>query len=409
MALKRNPNLKLVFSVMEGSFWITVFFTEGLFSSFLSDFGYGDAFIGLSTMSAGIAAMILNPVCGYLVDKYRNCRLMMLLLSGTTAFLTPFFFAFGRSKPFVIAYSLVAMSAEKACMGMLDSWISKLSREMPGAFDYGRLRSIGSISYAIAAAVFGRLLAALGNSAAWPILLIIWSIIAVCAFIAPNPTRTEQDKKVRIRFAAAELFKNRAYTVFLMCGFLSSITNSSNTTFFPLIIRSLGGDVGDVGLAYFILAFLEFFVILSFSRISGKIGAAYALGIGMVGYGLKNIAFALCPSLPLAFVCCSFQMISFALAVPGAVAYINENISRTYVASALVMYQTLCPSLAQITSSPLYGSVSERYGIRTMMAAFAAPALVGGAVFLIFSAARRRSRPVGAAVNDDPKVLAASD
>lgn len=393
MSLKRNPNLRLVFSIMEGGFWIMVFFTEGLFASFLSDFGYGDAFIGLSTMSAGIAAMILNPVCGYLVDKYRNCRLMLLLLSGTIALMTPFFFAFSGSSAMMIAYSLTAMSSVKTCMGMLDSWISKLSREIPGAFDYGRLRSVGSISYAVAAAVFGWVLAQLGNAASWWIMLIVWAAVAVCACIAPNPSGGEQTDDVRLRYAAAELFKTRDYTILLACGFLTAVTSSSSFTFFPRVIRELGGDVGDVGLAYFILALFESFVIMNFSKISEKIGTSCALGIGMLGYGVKNIAFALCPNLTLAYVCCSLQMVSFALVVPGAVAYINEKISRTYVASALVMYQALCQSLAQIIASPFIGAVSERYGVKPMMAAFGVPALLGGAVFLVFSARRSRRAP----------------
>ena len=62
------------FSVFLICFWITAFFSEGAYASYLTSLGYGEALIGRVMSSLGLASLFFMPAGGYLADRFSNYR-----------------------------------------------------------------------------------------------------------------------------------------------------------------------------------------------------------------------------------------------------------------------------------------------------------------------------------------------
>ncbi|MEG0832609.1 MAG: MFS transporter, partial [Oscillospiraceae bacterium] len=342
-------------------------------------------------MSTGIACIIFQPLFGFLVDKFCNIKTIFLCVIAVLAVSMPIFFKYSDVKAVVIVYSALSVGSLKSLTGVLDSWISKLQKQGV-VLDYGKLRSVGSISYAIAAVVFGQLLAMLGNSFSAVCVVVLSAIMAPIVAMLPNPEKSEKAEMVTLLHSLGYLFSNKAYLIFLGCAILSQLTSQAAFSFYPILIKSFGGGVGEVGFAYFVMAASEFLVILNFTKISKRFGATRLLGMGYIGYFVKSFILSIVPTLALALAASSLQAISFAFVIPGAVAYLYDNIDRKYLASAQLLYQTVCASLMQIFASPVYGNVSQKIGVQKMLGVFSVFALVGGVLFLIMAGRKKHVR-----------------
>ena len=391
---KTSSKTVLWFSALQFCYWTLSFITDGIYASFLKNMGYGEAFIGSTLTFTGLAGLILLPVSGYLADRFSNFRLLtavsFLLMGG----MVPVVQLFGGVPAVVYAYAVIGGGFTKVTCGMIESWMNKLSKEN-AALDYGRVRSVGSISYAVMAAALGALFARMGYDVCALLAVLLTALGIFGTLQLQNPAKGQQqadEAGPTLAETLRYLAKNRSYLLFVFCIVLMNVTTQSFFSFFALLVEEVGGSVGTLGFIYFVLAFLEFWVVRSYSAISRKLGAARTLGIGMTGNFFKSFLFASAASVPQLYACSITQCFSFALATPGAPVYLREQVDTRYLATAQLLSQTLSTSVVPFLLSGLYGSVAEAQGVRSMIRLFSVPALVGGVLFLLLAARLKKEK-----------------
>ncbi len=378
-----------LFALLEGTFFSASFLLDGMIAQTLSMMGYGDATIGVLLSAMGISCVVLQPALGYLCDKFRCYKEIFLVIYTLVAVTMPLFYAFGGNDSVAMLYCTVTIALVKSLFVVLDSWITKIQKQGV-RLDYGRLRSVGSITYAFAAVLLAQVLNRFGIASSVWLYAVIYAVMLVALIGLRNPIAMAEDSRITLRETARTLFHSRRYCVFLVCAFLAWIGLESQLSFNARLISSLGGNMGAIGVAYFVLAFSEVFVIRNFSKIAGRLGTEKTLALGMAGVALKGFASWLCPSVGWAVAAQALQAFSYALIVPGVVRYMGEIIPRSYLATAMILYQTLDTGMAQILFSPLYGSLSERFSVGAMLALAGLPALLGAALLLLTNAAGRK-------------------
>lgn len=390
MQAEKRKNYNIPFSLLEGCHYFAVLVFNGLYSTFLLDFGYGESFVGIVLTSIGLSCIVLQPLLGFLADKTGKVKQMVLLITLLLTAALPLLFKFSQSRAFVIAFSVVVIGAAQSSVGLVDSWVAKLGRQNY-RLDYGVVRGVGSLTFAVAAVFVGRVLDLHGNAFICYLLFGVFLIMAPLTLLMPNPPKDDLQKRVSVGEAARELGRNRRFLFFLACSFVMSITSQSMFAFQTLLIRELGGGQTQVGLALFVIAFSEFWIMIFFTKLRNRFGATLLLGIGMVGYFLKSLIMALAPNVTIAIAAGVLQMVSLGLVIPGAVAYLTELVELRYLASATLLYQSV-NSLAQIVGAPIYGIVAEQTSVANMLALFSFPALLAGAVFLFVNRGRLKQK-----------------
>ncbi len=388
------------FVLLQAAFFSTMFLTDSLFAEMLSSFGYSDSFIGVTLMLIGISCLALQPLVGMICDKTRNFRAVFFCVFAALSIALPFFFRLRDNATVVIVFSAVFLAATKPIYTVIDSWISKLQKEV--LLDYGRLRSFGSVSYAIAAAGLAPIVGRLGYASCTYMVWIAFAVMCIAIFRLPNPSVLADERSVTIREAASTLFGNRNYVILLVCGFLVGIPYQATLLFTSRYISSLGGGVTEIGLSSVVMAASEFLVIKNYSKIADRFGSAATFGFGMLCTAGRMLLFAMAPNATVGILLFVSQALSYAILIPGAVRYIGELVPRSYIATAMLIYQTLGPSIAQIVGSPIFGMLSEKYSVKTMFALTSIPGFIGGIIFLLLC------RNVGRTVKP-PEAIPAAD
>ena len=116
------------FSVFLICFWITAFFSEGAYASYLTSLGYGEALIGRVMSSLGLASLFFMPAGGYLADRFSNYRALTAVCVCIVASMI-WLVCWKPSVTVVYIFTVIGIGASRVLEGFLDSWIGKISKE----------------------------------------------------------------------------------------------------------------------------------------------------------------------------------------------------------------------------------------------------------------------------------------
>lgn len=382
--MDNKKRLELWFSMYEISYWALSFIMDGAYGSYLKSLGYGEAFIGRTLTALGLASLILMPLGGYLADRVGKYK---TLTAVSSVLICGMLFAVSivASDAVVYLYAVIGGGFTRLLSGFLDSWITKMSKEEPG-LDYGRIRSMGSISYALSSPVFGQLFTRLGFKAQIPLGAVLLVLCLICSAKLRDPSLGEKEEKgPSFKEAMGYLLGNRTYLIFLGCSFIMNLSMQSLFGFIGLRIEEAGGTVGSLGIFYFVLAMIEFFVVRNYTAVLNRLGMRKTVLLGMFGTFLKPFLISLAPSVGWIYCCAVTQAISLALTVPTNAVYQGRCVDKRYLSTALLVMQTCCTGLITFLFSSLFGRIAEQYGCGSMIRIFSFFSLIAMVLFWIFA------------------------
>ena len=363
------------FSVLMGGNGVANLVFTSYYALYLKDFGYSDFKIGIAMMWSMLSCLVCQLAFGYLADKYNCFKQIVLGVFVVATASLPLLFIFSDSPEFVIAFSIMAVGSVLSISGVLDSWVAKM-----GNVDYGKVRAVSSITYALASIILGRVFAAIGNSSAVYFAVAVF-IIVLCAIIAlKNPTPIKDVDKMTIGKSFMYLKSNYCFLIVLVGSFLLGIS-SANHSFLPTLVAKAGGAQPELGVVFFVTAAVEVVVMMSFQKIGKKFGAVHLLTIGFFGFFAKLMALSMSSQVWHIYAACLFQSVSYALVIPATVMFFSEKIDRRYLATALLINGAVM-NISQMITTPFFGLLSENSGVNTMYVVSAMPMLLAGIIFM---------------------------
>ena len=364
--MKKLNTITPRYAMLHGFYQASYSLTIGYASVYLLAQGYSDAIIGIILAVANGAAAILQPALGTLLDKKKSVSvqivslvmlLIMILLSCcliTSMDLLPR--AICIVLIFTLEFSLQPM-VNALCFILEHSGIR---------LNFGLSRGIGSISYAIASVIIGRLVSVYSES-----LLPVFYVAFFAGFFAvffslrkaaDQPSVTVHDNgpsgisQAEADSAPLSLWQfcrtYRRFLLFLfgsmMIFFMLFITGN----FFTIqIVTAIGGSTSEMGLAVAICAAVELPVMGAFNKMNRKLPLYGLLRISILFFILKFTLILLAKSMPVFYLAQFMEAGSYALYYPGAAAYTN----RLLPPADLVKGQSMLT--AMFTVSGIFGSL----------------------------------------------------
>ena len=73
-----DRRINRLFALLEGAFYSAMFLIDGMIAQILSMMGYGDTYIGVILAAMGVSCVVMQPVLGYLCDKFRCYKAIFL-------------------------------------------------------------------------------------------------------------------------------------------------------------------------------------------------------------------------------------------------------------------------------------------------------------------------------------------
>jgi PPP family 3-phenylpropionic acid transporter len=361
--------LNTAYAALQGSYWMAYCMVLSFASVFLLARGYSNSEIGVIMAASNVLALILQPITAQLADKSQRVGIFHILWALCilmTAALVISSLVSVRSAVLSVSYA-----AAFALLIVVQPFITSVTMHAAAAWDihinFGACRAVGSLSYAVMAAVMGAAVEKLGiasvpiSGAGCVVLMMLF--LAVFSLYDRRSGCREEGAQSKAESSGILQFirSNKRFSVFLLGVALLFATHSLINNFIIVVVRNVGGDSGDMGRLCAYMAVLEMPAMVFFDRVSRRIRCSSLLRFSVLMFTAKAFAIFLAPTVGWMYAAFTLQAISFAVYTPAAVRYAMLVVDSRDAVKAQA-FLTLTGTLGSIFASLAGGVMFDKMG-----------------------------------------------
>ena len=371
------------YSLIQCLYWVIYCLMVGFASVFLLDRGFTNGQIGLILGLSYLLSAVLQPIVGAWFSR-RGIRLnrgvAVAYMPVAALSLGIWLLPVGRVP---LAVMMVAVFTTQS---MLQPSINALFRtlETPGdRVNFGLARGFGSVGYALSSFLMGRLL----NRFAPNILPAAYFgaiALLIIVLLLARTHETEGGGQVAARGASyREMLRRHPHlALFLVGAACMFLAYSFIDSFLLQILRSIGGDSGNLGTAITLSAMTELPAMMLFSHFSRK-GKGVRLFLISIWFWLaKDVLTLLAPSPGVLYVVQLLNFASCAVYVPGMMDYMRHVLPESQLLRGATLAGT-ATTLGSLVATLLGGSLIDRIGVRSALAVIQIFAVCGTALLTV--------------------------
>lgn len=358
------------FTLMQSFFWAFFAAYTGYITTWMLQCGLTNNALSLMLAGYMLASLLGSIFWGVLCDKKRENKRIFLLECSIAVVLALLIFSISKRDISFAALLYPCFGFVMLPLGSnLDAWMLR-SFHQDGS-TYGKVRSCGSVGYAITMLIGGFLIHQFGYEAI-PVMTCIMAggVMIVGSITAEAPFTTIQVKE---KAKVSELFRYKGFMMLLVIILLGGLASSPVYNLKIVILRSVGGDVGILGIDSFLGVIAQAAVIYSADKIR-RINTSKRLFLINLMELLGMILIA-CAQNPIMIVlgdmlyCMSY----------GIMITTQREITEATVPDTM---KTTAHALCDSTHSSLSGMIALLYSGRMMDALGARSVAVLGAVYM---------------------------
>ena len=386
-----SKRLNFWYGSIFGTYWMIYAVVSSFASVFLLAKGYANAQIGVTLAAANILAVILQPLTANLADRSQKIGAIGISAVMTVmmmAFTLGMFFFGGGSLALCITFVLL-IAWHTALQPMFNALTFKLE-ESGIPVNFGIARSVGSLAYSILVAALGTIVEHTGimslpvTSEIVCCMLLVSLILTKRTFDRAKAARLSQrqDSAQEEPAGAAEqsdlplqeeenislaefIRRNKLFFVLNLGVVGLFFSNSILNNYMVQIVTDVGGTSEDMGRILGVMAFLEIPTMVFFSRLKRSFSCQLLLKVAAAGFTVKIALCWLAGSVGMLYVAQLFQLVSFALFLPGMVYFTGENMSPGEAVRGQALFTTMI-TVTTIFSSLLGGWILDVSGAKTL-------------------------------------------
>ncbi|WP_456275356.1 MFS transporter [Bacillus sp. AK128] len=360
------------------SFHATGFVVTSFLSLFLIEKGMTPSQIGWILAIGPIASLISEPIAGYLSDKYKSVK-KVILFSAIGMFVSGIiFFQFDQFLLFAIfAYFLFFFMAPIGALG--ESLAQKTANQL--GVPFGSLRMWGSLGFAISSVVTGYVLNYLGVENIMIPFLFFTAIVLLTSWWLQDVKGS--DKPVQL-LDAFKLLKDARFITFLLVALTITIAHRANDVYLSLFIKELGGDETLIGWAWFVGVSIEVFVFAISHLWFRKFHELTFIMIAALLYGIRFIGMSFASSPIEIFIYQPLHGIIFAIFFTASFSYVTKIVPEQLQSTGHVLLVSVFFGYSGIIGALAGGSIMEDYGIHTLYLLLGISSLLGLVLLIIY-------------------------
>lgn len=324
-----------------------------------------DKLIGEIMAIGAIVTCISQTVWPYIAGKAKNkadvlCVSLVLLTATSLLLLNS-----GMTKLFLYISVVLFYSCFMVHQPLVDTICTEVHQQTK--FSFGFFRSFASLGYAVT----GVVLVILPHEN--PTSIFVYSAILAAVSVvfskmvrAPRVYNAPEEKNKNIF--------NASYIKFMIYAFVLGTGCSSITAFFAVYYTSaegLGGDLGTFSLLLGIASFVEWFVVILYSKISEKVKARYTFFIIAFAGVFRSLFIYIAPTPAVASLSLVFNCIWYGLLWATLAPYIKRIVPAEGNAFAQGIWTVVSHGAGAFVGSYLSGIYAHAFGQRNLFLAIA--------------------------------------
>lgn len=402
-----EKRFNLQYAGIHGTYWLYYGVICSFASVFLLDRGYSNTEIGIILAVGNIFAVLLQPIMGDLADRSRRISFFgfMEMMTALLMVLTVFLLVLQKKSGLLMFVYVMAFGWMNIVQPFCNAMNRKLS-ETGVYVNFGACRAIGSLTYSIMCFFLGSLVEKFGVNVlpvTGEVVLVLFMtaiVIVAKSFRKAMAEKFDGTKSAASGSSAANaaagdeeeinlpMFVKRNKMFLVLClGVLGLYyTNSVLNTYMAQIAESVGGDNGDIGRIFSILALMEIPTMMFFDRINKRFRTRTLMKFSAVAFVFWILICFLAENVMTLILAQFIQPFSFALFLPSIVRFIDDIMSKGEAVKGQTMFTTTT-TMAAVFASLIGGVILDAAGPKMLTLTATCVTAVGAAV-VVFSADR---------------------
>lgn len=250
--------------------------------------------------------------------------------------------------------------------------------------NYGLSRGLGSLAYAVAALVIGKIMARFGADWMIWICLALLGANTVMGLTYPSLTTGLREKEKARESCSIPVFfrRYRWYCVSLAGVMLLGMFHSMTENYLIEIVTPLGGDSGSVGVALFIATVIEAMVLVCFDEVRKKLSDSRLLKIAGISFLLKAVLLLFARNVMSIYFIQLLQATSYSFLSPTQMYYASSKISAADMVKGQA-FITAAYTLGCAAGSFVGGQLLSGFPVTALLAAGIGMAAAGTAILFL--------------------------
>ncbi len=419
-----NFKISIVFILMN---MCTTFYYTYLAQQ-LKWFGLNPQEIGTLLMVYVLMAVVSMPLMGYLTDNYVSDKLMIRVNFTISGLSSIAFFVIDKTFFNMVIVIAVWSFSFKPIINLVESYTYKLINE-GDPIDYGVVRSMGSLGFAIGAYMMGVIIDETSYNSLFimQVVGVIASTIAFSVFyrkidkhncnddfceIAPvevpetiaEVVEDFSEIKEHIKEDIEEfketkpnvikvLLSNRDYVFLVIGGFFINAAVSLHYTYVPLLLEENGATAGQIGMAFSLMALVEVPVIAFIRKIQRRILPSTLIIVAGFVYMFRMIMVVNFPTVEMFMLMGLLQSLSLCFCSPNYIYMMNNIVQRDITSTAILTGFTIIYNLSAVFTMYFGGYFIEMYGFSEVLKYDWIFALIGTVIYILnFKVIKNKNR-----------------
>ena len=348
--------------------YLILFIGLGAYNTFLpvyleNTLGFSSSQVGIIVSIPSILGIIFVPIWGLLSDLM-NKQKLILWINVLVSLLCACIYTITKS---FLAVFIVAIFLE-----MFRNSILPLTDTITTAYcekankNYGNIRVIGSLFFAVASFLCGQLIKMTNNDLMFFYVFIV-SMIG-CLIITPTlPTLESNTKpeKVNLKQDLPLLFKNKAYLLILLCGICVNSLTEAMASYQGIHLMNLGAGSDLVGLLTVFMVLPELFFMVKTKSLLEKYGMVKMISFASIALILRWVVY-LFTSNPLIFmIATSMHGVAISIIIICSFDFIGKVVDKKLYTTSMTVY-SFTIGISYSLMKLLYGGLIDMFGIKSI-------------------------------------------
>lgn len=348
--------------------YLALFIGLGAYNTFLpvyleNTLGFTSSQVGMVVSIPSILGIIFVPIWGLLSDISKKQKtvlwiniFMSLILAGVYTITKSFI-------PVLIVATFFEMF-RNSVLPLTDSLTTSFCRE--NNKNYGSIRVIGSMTFAVASFLCGQLIK-ITNSDLMFFYVFMVSMIG-CLIVTPTldtNTNIEQKEKLNLKEDLPKLFKNKSYILILLCGVCVAGLTEGMMSFQGIYLMKLGAGTELVGLLTVFMVLPELFFMVKTKGLIEKYGMIKMIGFASCALLVRWIIYFTTSNPWLFMLATSMHGVAISIITISAFDFIGKVVDTKLHTTSMTVY-TFTIGVSYSLMKLLYGNMIDSLGFKSI-------------------------------------------
>jgi MFS transporter, PPP family, 3-phenylpropionic acid transporter len=345
------------------SLYFLIYGAMACFSPFLAVYMQDRKFsftqMGIVYAVTSLVSVICQPIWGYITDKHFDKRkTLMITMAGSLIFILLFIV----TRDFYLVFTATAIYTlfSSPIWSVADACIYEIIDEKK-EIEYGKIRLMGSVGYAITALTLGMLIERFSVNAPF----IVGSLLFIPAIFAIRSLKFKDKSKTQILNISdvTKILSNKKFILFIISVMLINICMNVNGNYITVLIQRTGGDVSNLGFLWFVVAISELPILIYGSKLTKRYGIVNIFCISLILYFIRYLLDSICSNYIEVIAVQVMQGITFPVYLIAALEYINELVPPRMRTSGMTLYAALGGGIGAFIGNIGGGIILDRISI----------------------------------------------